>query len=309
MIIFKGWDCLYKTISDTDTKKNNKKLNVACILAYYNGQKYIQNQVESILKQKTNSFSLSLFICDDSSDIPFPKSKILSLENPNSCNIFYKKSKINYGYAYNFLNSLKLIENIFDYYCFSDQDDIWYEDKILDSIKILEKFPQEKPSLYSSRTNYFNEDCSEKIGSSFLFKRAPSFKNALVQNIAGGNTMTFNNCSRNLIVKSLNNLKIVSHDWWSYKIISGAGGNIFYDSKPSVKYRQHKSNMQGANNKLSDRLFRVKSLIQGNFRKWNNSNISSLELNKHLLTSKNQKVLENFMVSRNSILPKRIYLY
>ena len=53
-----------------------------------------------------------------------------------------------------------------------------------------------KPKLYFSRTAYYNLDCSKEIGASKIHRKSPIFKNALVQNIAGGNTILINKKAR-----------------------------------------------------------------------------------------------------------------
>lgn len=78
-----------------------------------------------------------------------------------------------------------------DYFAFSDQDDIWLPEKLSRAIGMLEKLPPNTPSLYGSRTQLINAQ-GEIIGISKLIPHELSFNNALVQNVAGGNTMVFN---------------------------------------------------------------------------------------------------------------------
>ena len=95
------------------------------------------------------------------------------------------------GFAQNFLSlaSKKSIKS--SLYCFCDQDDIWIPEKLEKAIEKIDKNEKFKiPILYGGRTIYIDEN-KNRIGFSPLFKKEPKFNNALVQNIAGGNTMVF----------------------------------------------------------------------------------------------------------------------
>ena len=190
---------------------------------------------------------------------------------------------------------------------FQIRDDIWNKDKIKRSIICLKKFQDKKPSLYFGRTDYFNENCTRQIGTSTFFKKKPSFKNAIIQNMAGGNTMVLNKPAKK-IISSCDFVDVVSHDWWCYQIISGVGGNIFYDEKPCLKYRQHRSNILGSNNKLSDRIIRFRKLFNGHLRDWNEKNLYALNKQRGFLTEKNKLVLDNFQLARKSSFFKRVFI-
>ena len=126
--------------------------------------------------------------------------------------------------------------------------------------------------------------------------------------MAGGNTMLFNKSAKEIIT-SLNFLEVVSHDWFCYQIVSGIGGNIYYDHKPCLKYRQHNSNILGSNNKLSDRVVRFKKLFNGNLKDWNEKNIYALNAHRTFLTEQNRLVLDNFKLASKSSFFKRIFLF
>ena len=290
--------------------KIDKVKSIACLLAYFNGAKYIRDQIQSIIDQKTNNLNISLFISDDNSKEIFPSLEKLNLKNLNNINIFYRKLKKNIGYANNFLFSLKDINLKFDYFCFSDQDDIWLENKIATAVKTIEKYPKDISFLYGGRTSYFDQECNQKLGDSILVKKALSFRNAIIQNIVGGNTMLLNNAARNIIIKTINNnLNTVSHDWWCYQIISGSGGITYYEKLSFVKYRQHSMNLLGANNSLKARLLRINNLLNGKFRIWNDANLKNLKNNINLLTKENQKILIDFAKCREASFFKRIILF
>ena len=303
-----NWQCVYK--NNEKSKNQFKKLiNVACILGYFNGNKYIKEQLQSILHQKQEKFSITIFISDDNSNKNFSLLKNFDLENKANNEIYYRKLEKNIGYANNFIFSLRDINLEFDYFCFSDQDDIWEKSKIENALNKIIKYDKKLPILYCGRTTYFDEKCEFELGNSLLFKKKPNFKNAIVQNLAGGNTMLFNSSAKDLIVSSIfEDFKIVSHDWWCYQLITGAEGMVFYDKNSYVKYRQHRHNLFGSNNTLYKKVHRILSLFNGKFKRWNNINLNALNRNKFILKKKNKKLVDDFMRYKNGSLIQRFFL-
>lgn len=272
-------------------------LKIAIILAFYNGNEFISEQIFSILNQSHKNFVL--FIFDDCSSQNF------SVENYNlsfqdKAKIKFSKRNQNLGYTDNFLNALNSINDSYDYYAFSDQDDIWHEDKLKKAINSLQLYTSKIPSLYGCRTELIGKNKNIKLGKSKLHKRKPSFKNAIIQNIFGGNTMVFNNLAKQTICKSIKQNKITSHDWWCYQIISGNGGNVIYDKRIFLKYRQHNKNLIGSNISLKSKLTKLYQIIKGEFRNKNDQNLNSLLDNCDLLTLNNRNSLKNFVKARES---------
>ena len=302
------WIRLNKKNNLIKNKKTNHK-TIACVLGYFNGSKYISEQLQSIIDQVIENATLSIYISDDNSDKDFPSIERLNLKNISRINIFYRKLKKNIGYGKNFLSSLKAIINEHDFYCFSDQDDIWEINKIDRAINVLNNNVSSSSKLYFSRTTYFNEDCTLELGRSNLYLKKPSFKNALVQNMAGGNTMVFNHNAKNIICESIMNIDFASHDWWCYQIITGSGGYVYYDQNPFIKYRQHKNNFMGSNNTFTDRIKRIRKLFQNQLKNWNDINLNSLNNKKYLLTNKNLLTLKTYLELRDQSLFKRIFLF
>ena len=187
----------------------------------------------------------------------------------------------------------QLIKKNYDYYAFCDQDDVWDSCHTLRAIKKIEKTSLNIPALYCSRTNLIDKQ-GIKIGKSKLFNKKPSFNNALVQSIAGGNTMVFNRLAFDLLegVKSEKNF-IPSHDWMLYLLVSGCGGFIHYDKRPSVNYRQHENNAIGSNLGIFNTLKRVNLIYNGAWTNWLDSNYKILK-NTSELTQENLCYLESF---------------
>lgn len=280
------------------------KGRVAVILGYFNGQPFIGEQLQSIILQTYSD--LHICICDDKSEPRFSFDD-LSLVQDSLSKISVGIRLENIGFVNNFLNGLANVSDEFEYFAFSDQDDVWHEDKLEKAITALEKFSHEKPALYCARTEIVDATCERTSGYSPLFKRPPSFANALVQNIGGGNTMVFNKAAKDLILVTTRDTTVVSHDWWCYQVVAGAGGHVIYDPEPCLKYRQHDNNLVGENSSWWARILRIRELLQERFRDWNEINLSSLSAHKHLLTIANQRVLDDFIQARQSSLIKRLF--
>ena len=127
--------------------------------------------------------------------------------------------------------------------------------------------------------------------------------------IAGANIMVFNKVAKDTILKATQNVTVVSHDWWCYKVVSGNGGHIIYVAEPCLEYRQHARNLIGANTSWRSGLLRAGELLRGRFREWNDINLAALSAHKHLLTITNQRMLDNFIKAWYASLLKRFMLF
>ena len=273
-------------------KKYIDKDRVAIILCTYNGDKFLEQQLETIKLQTYQEYDL--FISDDgSSDSTLKIVNEFKDENPLINSFILKGPKK--GFAQNFISTLKKILSISErsylYYAFCDQDDIWDIKKLEIAVKKLKEFSFCSPALYCSRTKYINSN-GKDIGYSPLFKKEPSFNNALVQSIAGGNTMLFNHALYEYLVRVDINKNIVSHDWLAYLICMSANGMVFYDTNSYISYRQHEANIVGSNNNIMQVYKRIKLMLNGNFTKWINSNLA--HIGNMELSQGNNRTLKNF---------------
>jgi glycosyltransferase involved in cell wall biosynthesis len=199
----------------------------AILLCTYNGAEYLQEQLNSLAKQ---TVAWRLFVSDDGSS----DDTLLFLNDfakHHEVTIFKGPQK---GFVQNFLSLINRPEVTGDFYAFCDQDDVWLKDKLARGLEFLRDKPE--PQLYCSRTT---TACYalHPIGLSPLFRRKPTFNNALVQSIAGANTFIFNNATRDLVIKA-GITNVISHDWWLYQLVTGAEGQVFYDESSYILYRQ-----------------------------------------------------------------------
>lgn len=302
-----GTECHYEKHNETECEQRQQKQAnsqaVAIILGYYNGSRFLEEQLQSISGQTHTNYQL--FICDDVSEVAEQENLLTVSKKHEKLSVHFNEK--NLGFCNNFLDGLRLAGDGFEYYAFSDQDDIWHPDKLERALNYLSQSASDKPALYCARTETVDETGKVSMGFSPLYKKQPSFANALVQNIGSGNSMVFNKSARDLIIETSKNSELVFHDWWAYIIVSGVGGTVYYDERPSLRYRQHDDNIIGANNYFSARLRRTLGLLQGDLKARNQLHIDALLKNQHLLSHESQKTLALFIEARQSSFFKKLH--
>ena len=222
------------------------------LLASYNGEKYIREQIHSLLNQTVQDFKL--FISDDkSTDSTYYILQNYEQQYPDK--IFVSQNKVNTGSAkYNFIKMM--IEHKSDYIMLCDQDDVWLSDKIEKSINKIKEMEQlygaDTPILVHSDLRVVDENLNI-ISESFMklskidYKKK-SLNSLMVQNIITGCTAIYNRALADLIVSEPEYMMM--HDWW-LALVAGAFGQIGTIYESSIVYRQHIQNSVGAKNELS----------------------------------------------------------
>jgi len=280
---------------------NNSR--VCIVLGLFNGAKYLQEQLDSIEAQLHRNWYL-LITDDGSTDNSI---KII--------NQFAKRCAENQvtivngpqrGFALNFISALSKVPDDADFVAFCDQDDVWLPKKLSVAVANLEECPPSSPAMICGRT--FICDSNLNIATmSPLFRRPPSFQNALVQNIGGGNTMVLNKAAVHAVSKACSESEqLVAHDWTTYQVVTGVGGTVLYDREPFVLYRQHTHNQIGSNVSTYSRLVRIRRLLRGDYRIWFDTNAVAISKLKTNLTIENSRSFELFEKGRTASLPARL---
>lgn len=269
---------------------------VAILLCTFNGQNHLHEQLDSFTAQ--NHRNWQMWISDDGSqdDTLNILQHYQSTTEPDRIRL---QAGPRQGFVANFMSLTCQADIEVDFYAYADQDDIWEPDKLQRALTCLQQVAPHTPALYCTRTRVVDKS-GKHVGFSPLFRKPPSFANALVQNVGGGNTMVFNRAARDLLREVSPGARIVSQDWWMYMVVSGCGGRVYYDAYPSVRYRQHGDNLVGANSSWTARAVRMRMLWQGRFRNWTDLNLNALEHLRHRLTRDNQIILEHFSAARRA---------
>ncbi|MCO5159996.1 MAG: glycosyltransferase family 2 protein [Mesorhizobium sp.] len=276
---------------------------VAILACVYNGERFLAEQFASLERQTVPD--IDLWISDDGSTDA-------SLDLLATIGAGWRKGAFTLlrgsgkGFAENFRSLMVNDDIAADYYAFCDQDDIWAPDKLEAAIAWLAQQPADRPALYGGRTRTV-DIAGRPVGFSPLFAEPPSFRNAIVQSIAGGNTMVMNRAARELMAEASRRSGFVSHDWWCYMMVTGAGGAFRYSPEPRVDYRQHVGNLVGSNDGVRARLGRSGFLLGGGFARWTDRNLAGLQACRDLLSEDAREVLDRFVALRKMWLPWRLF--
>ncbi len=130
-----------------------------------------------------------------------------------------------------------------DCVAFADQDDVWLPEKLARGAAALAQVPPARPAIYAARQVY-TDAALHRLGVSARV-HTPGFPAALTQNLAIGCTVMLNAAAARLVAAS-HPPALTLHDWWSYILVTAAGGAFLWDDEAVVLYRQHPGNLVGA---------------------------------------------------------------
>jgi glycosyltransferase involved in cell wall biosynthesis len=233
------------------------KDRVAVVLSSYNGERYLAEQLESIVSQE--GVDVTLLVRDDGSRDS--STSIVEAFASRYDNVKLIRGD-NRGVTGSFFAALAQAENTSDYFAFSDQDDVWEQGKLAKGVAALRaERDTSVPSLYFSKLEVVDEQLRHIAYTRRIF-RDISFKNALFQNIVTGCTVVMNRPARDIVLSAGQADSILIHDWWCYLAIS-ALGRVIFDDKSAIKYRQHGRNQVGARMSFFGR---VRSRYERTFR-------------------------------------------
>ncbi|WP_294349353.1 glycosyltransferase [uncultured Clostridium sp.] len=278
-------------------------MKIVILLSTYNGEKYIDKQLESIYKQNINA-QLLLYVRDDGSS-----DKTVEKVNKwkDRINIRWADSSKNLRSAKSFWY---LLENApeADFYAFCDQDDFWYKDKLDKAVKTIKNIKQDDTSiLYFSNSRMVDENLQPINATTYPGIPILRVSAQLVCGTCQGSTMVMNfKCRQMLLDKKIENL--VMHDLTSilYTIING---RVIYDEQPYLDYRQHENNVESNINKS---LFAHVKQVYGRWIKnkhlMSNQAAEILEKCGELLNEYDRDFCKNVVVYRKSFAAKRYLL-
>ncbi len=220
---------------------------VAILLASYNGEKYIAQQLQSIMDQTFQNFMC--YVRDDgSSDDTVEIVKSFVKKDPDHFTLVSTSSD-KHGSKYNFFELIQYYKQSCseEYVMFSDQDDVWCADKVEEEVARIEE--SHDPTLVFCGQEIVNEDLVPVQTSIHgNMKDYNKYPNSLTyRNVAAGCTICVN---RELLHKAFTCItpeQFVMHDWW-LMLVAAYLGKIIYIDKPLMKYRQHGNNVLGTDN-------------------------------------------------------------
>ncbi|MCR5685714.1 MAG: glycosyltransferase [Lachnospiraceae bacterium] len=231
-------------------------MKIQVLLSSYNGEKYIREQIDTILDQDiTESAELELLVRDDG-----------STDSTHDILDEYKRAGSLKWYTGDNLRTARSFWNLLneageaDYYAFADQDDHWFGDKLSRAVRRLE---DEKKRLAERKTNrkpnsgeipllYFSTVVTTDEGLNPIdvgvskLNRYTDFYHSLIYSTTQGCTFVFNREARDIMLKyHMGQDCREMHDWLAHKIVA-MFGKVILDTEPSMYYRQHSGNVIGA---------------------------------------------------------------
>ena len=223
------------------------KPRIAVLMSTYNGEKYIKEQIDSILAQRDTD--VTLFVRDDGSTDATKDIVREYAKSHKNIHLYCDGKNLRPGKSF-----LKLLcyvvkyKEPFDYYAFSDQDDIWLEDKLIRGAEAIEDI--EGPALYCSNQILYIDGKRERL----RLDSVPeiTLMTHITQNKMYGCTMVLNHELASLIEsckKPGNDLLLArNHDAWTI-LLALAVGKVVYDNDSYILYRIHDKNVVGVRDK------------------------------------------------------------
>lgn len=224
------------------TKQEFERKTIFVLMSTFNGEKYLNEQIESVKDQK--NVETHLVIRDDGSK---DNTKIIIKKWVNTYPdwITFIEGK-NIGFAQSFSELLSLTITKFSnaqYFAFCDQDDVWSPEKLMIALRYLSKESKLTPVLYFSNAELVDSGLKPLSLLWRLNEVDLSKEKSLVQNFAPGCTEVFNRCAAEMYIKTPPH-SVTLHDYLMFQICLFLG-KVIYDEGPRIKYRQHLNNQIG----------------------------------------------------------------
>jgi len=214
-----------------------RKRKVLVLMSTYNGERFLREQIDSILMQE--GVDVSLLVRDDGSTDG--TCDILAGYDEQYRNVDWKRAE-NVGFVKSFSALVKMAANSdidVDYYAFADQDDIWMPQKLATACHVLATKDDSKPNLFTS--NSMQVDAEGRELEPFHKGPEPKFRkgNVLVFGTEQGCSMVFN--KKAVEIYSEHEPSLTWHDRWMYHICYFMG-SVTYDHQSLFYYRRHEKN-------------------------------------------------------------------
>jgi rhamnosyltransferase len=272
-------------------------MKVAILLSTYNGSKYLESQLTSILNQDLDD-EIHIYVRDDGST---DGTKDILNKWQARHQLTWAQGD-NIGSARSFLHLLQHNEDA-DFYAFADQDDVWMADKISVAVNRL-KTSGTKPAIYVCQTQMTDQDLNQ-IATPPLSPLL-TFGESLIYAFASGCTMVMNDSMRK-IVNAYCPQFIDMHDKWIMEIATAIGADIYFDKKPHILYRQHERNAIGLHDSFAKEWkLRIHRVLFSNHIRYR----MATELKKgyyHIMPKEQQAIIILFLSAKNSFV-KRLQL-
>lgn len=270
------------------------------LLSCYNGEKFIAEQIESILNQKTGR-NIVLYIRDDGSTDNTPHI-LKQYKGTENIHIRYGE---NVGIMKSFFQLLEQCEDA-DYYSFADQDDIWEENKLERAVNQIGK--TDTPVLYCADFYHWNDHTGSQTPCGHLSEPFSIVKTVVNGDSGFGFTQVLNPSMRRLALRYMKTkpeLTQFSHDMWCH-LLGVCFGEVIYDPSCVARYRRHENNASiqelHGGNRLSHRLWQIRQFLLGSNGKLFREDVRKfLDIYRTDLTHDQSEVFDLFLSDQSRL--------
>lgn len=263
--------------------------SVTVLMSTYNGQRFLREQLESVLAQI--AVTPRIIVRDDGS----------SDDTARILRQYERQGMVQFSLGRNCGPSGSFMKQVFDapidsYYAFCDQDDVWLADKLYTALNHLDSIPRDQPALYFSGLTAVDDKLLRPR--SIVASGPPTLASAMVANPGAGCTYVFNRALMEILRMHPGRYS-GTHDSWVLRVCLAIGGVVLYDFESHILYRQHRNNAVGVR-ALPIRLYR--RLVRYTSREHPRESAARtlLELYSDLMPPENVSLLNRFAFYRES---------
>lgn len=283
------------------------------LMAVYNGEKYIKDQIDSIINQTISNWRL-VILDDCSTDSTLDILNKYRQKYPEKI-VVHINEKNSGGAKENFFKLVKFAK--YNYIMFCDHDDVWKKDKIEKTYRCMLELEQKlaspkEPLLVHTDLSVVDEKLNLIDKSMVKAQKLNVYDNRLCKLLSQGNVT---GCTMMVNANLLNMMGefsegIIMHDWWA-SLIASAFGKMAFLNDPTILYRQHQSNQVGAKKVSSlkyilNTFFNFKKVKKSIIDKYNQAELFYKTYGE-ILNSSQEKVLKVYSNMMNYSKIKRIY--
>lgn len=278
---------------------------VAILLSTYNGERFLAAQLESLLAQTFEEWTL-YWRDDGSADNSIALVEEFSRTAGQGRCVRVQLSDAHLQARGSYLALLGAVHERLgpaDLVAFADQDDIWLPEKLRRGVDALRAHGHDAPAMYCARQWLVDEEL-RPIGISHPVRRPTGFPAALTQNVTTGCTVLLNRRAVGLVAASQPPAATM-HDWWCYIIVTGAGGRLLADDTPTVQYRQHGRNMIGSHHTLRRRAVAAFQRGRHIYMAVMRQHVAALQAQPHLLAPSARATVASIHRALNGSIARR----
>lgn len=275
---------------------------ITILMGVFNGADHLTEQLGSIVSQSGVQWYL---IASDDGSTDGSAMCLARFQDmfPDRCSTRIGPRK---GFAANFLQLMRALDAKPGWIALADQDDIWFPGKLARAQTMLRKFGSQ-PALYCGR-RYIWVPQEHRITPTSGPSQDLGFCNALIENIAFGNTIVLNPAAAALAREAASlTERVFAHDWWLYLLMTGLGARVIFDpGPPQILYRQHRHNAIGAGQGMKAWMCRKRQVLRGDFADRVQQNLSAMDRVRHMLTPQSATLLSRFSGAREATFWPRV---